>query len=485
MTKNNLKIVKSNKSQEAETKEKNKALEAAISQIDENFGKGSVMKLGQKAILNIESISTGSLSLDLALGIGGLPKGRVVEIYGPESSGKTTLALQVVAEAQKTGGICGFIDAEHALDPVYAKKLGVKTEELLISQPDTGEQALEIADTLIKSGSISVLVIDSVAALTPRAELEGEMGDHHVGLQSRLMSQALRKLTSSIAKTNTMVIFINQIRMKIGIMFGNPETTSGGNALKFYSSVRMDIRRIGAIKEKEQIIGNSTRVKVVKKESPTEYAHRYEIKFSGDMKKVADFIEDIEGVEILSIGNSLELIKDLGDAAVVSGQYGLDGFNGTHGIGHTRMATESDVDIRSAHPYWAYQFSDVAEVHNGQLTNYWTNRRALERKGHRFSSNCDSELIAVYIADRMNQGDDLETAMKNSVEYLDGVFTYLVATQDELGMAKDVMAAKPMVVYEGDDMIALASEEVAIRKLFDHHIETFDPYHGEVRVWQH
>jgi len=226
-------------------------------------------------------------------------------------------------------------------------------------------------------------------------------------------------------------------------------------------------------------------VKVVKKESPTEYAHRYEIEFSGDMKKVADFIEDIEGVEILSIGNSLELIKDLGDAAVVSGQYGLDGFNGTHGIGHTRMATESDVDIRSAHPYWAYPFSDVAVVHNGQLTNYWTNRRALERKGHRFSSNCDSELIAVYIADRMNQGDDLETAMKDSVEYLDGVFTYLVATKNELGMAKDVMAAKPMVVYEGDDMIALASEEVAIRKLFDHHIETFDPYHGEVRVWQH
>ena len=226
-------------------------------------------------------------------------------------------------------------------------------------------------------------------------------------------------------------------------------------------------------------------VKVVKKESPTEYAHRYEIEFSGDMKKVADFVEDIEGVEILSIGNSLELVKDLGDAATVSGQYGLNSFNGTHGIGHTRMATESDVDIRSAHPYWAYPFSDVAVVHNGQLTNYWTNRRALERKGHRFSSNCDSELIAVYIADRMNQGDDLETAMKNSVEYLDGVFTYLVATQDELGMAKDVMAAKPMVVYEGDDMIALASEEVAIRKLFDHQIDTFDPYHGEVRVWQH
>jgi len=239
--------------------------------------------------------------------------------------------------------------------------------------------------------------------------------------------------------------------------------------------------RLGLIDSRLAELG----VKVVKKESPTEYAHRYEIEFSGDMKKMADFVEDIEGVEILSIGNSLELIKDLGDAAVVSGQYGLDGFNGTHGIGHTRMATESDVDIRSAHPYWAYPFSDVAVVHNGQLTNNWTNRRALERKGHRFSSNCDSELIAVYIADRMNQGDDLETAMKNSVEYLDGVFTYLVATQDELGMAKDVMAAKPMVVYEGDDMIALASEEVAIRKLFDHHIETFDPYHGEVRVWQH
>ena len=239
--------------------------------------------------------------------------------------------------------------------------------------------------------------------------------------------------------------------------------------------------RLGLIDSRLAELG----VKVVKKESPTEYAHRYEIEFSGDMKKVADFVEDIEGVEILSIGNSLELVKDLGDAATVSGQYGLNSFNGTHAIGHTRMATESDVDIRSAHPYWAYPFSDVAVVHNGQLTNYWTNRRALERKGHRFSSNCDSELIAVYIADRMNQGDDLETAMKNSVEYLDGVFTYLVATKDELGMAKDVMAAKPMVVYEGDDMIALASEEVAIRKLFDHHIETFDPYHGEVRVWQH
>src|SRR6195952_3791013 len=245
--------------------DKQRALEAALSQIDRAFGKGSVMKLGDKGkIVEIESVSTGSLGLDMALGIGGLPKGRIVEIYGPEASGKTTLALHVVAEAQKAGGTAAFVDAEHALDPSYAHKLGVNLDELLVSQPDTGEQALEITDTLVRSGAVDITVIDSVAALTPRAEIEGEMGDSLPGLQARLMSQALRKLTASISKTNTMVIFINQIRMKIGVMFGSPETTTGGNALKFYASVRLDIRRIGAVKRGEEVVGSETRVKVVK-----------------------------------------------------------------------------------------------------------------------------------------------------------------------------------------------------------------------------
>ena len=284
--------------------DKLKSLESSISQIERNFGKGSVMRLGEREVIEIDAISSGSLSLDIALGIGGLPKGRIVEIYGPESSGKTTLALHVIAEAQKNNGTCAFIDAEHALDPVYAKKLGVNTDDMLISQPDNGEQALEIADTLVNSNAIDVLVVDSVAALVPRAEIEGDMGDSHMGLHARLMSQALRKLTGSISRSQSLVIFINQIRQKIGIMFGNPETTTGGNALKFYASVRMDIRRIGAIKDRDEVIGNQTRVKIVKnKLAPPFKTVEFDIMYGEGISKTG---------EILDLASKLGLVEKAG-----------------------------------------------------------------------------------------------------------------------------------------------------------------------------
>jgi len=283
---------------------KDKALQAALTQIDRQFGKGTVMRMGDKELVKIPSISTGSLGLDVALGIGGLPRGRIVEIYGPESSGKTTLTLQVIAEAQKAGGTCAFIDAEHALDPIYAEKLGVNVDDLVISQPDTGEQALEVSDMLVRSGAVDVLVVDSVAALTPKAEIEGDMGDHHVGLQARLMSQALRKITGNIKNANCLVIFINQIRMKIGVMFGNPETTTGGNALKFYSSVRLDIRRIGAVKDGDEVTGSETRVKVVKnKVAPPFKQTEFQIMYGEGINRLG---------EVIDYGVKMEMIDKAG-----------------------------------------------------------------------------------------------------------------------------------------------------------------------------
>jgi len=324
--------------------DKEKALESALSQIERQFGKGSIMKLGDdSARLDIEATSTGSIGLDIALGIGGLPKGRIIEIYGPESSGKTTLTLHAIAEEQKKGGVCAFVDAEHALDPTYAKKLGVNIDELLISQPDAGEQALEITDTLVRSGAVSMVVVDSVAALTPRAELEGDMGDHQVGAQARLMSQAMRKLTGSISKSGCMVIFINQIRMKIGVMFGSPETTSGGNALKFYSSVRLDIRRIGAIKDRDEIVGNQTRVKVVKnKVSPPFKQVEFDIMYGEGISKRGELID--LGVKLGFIAKSGSWFS-YGDERIGQGRENAK----TYMKDNPKMAYEIEDKIRAAH----------------------------------------------------------------------------------------------------------------------------------------
>ncbi|MGE3296091.1 MAG: recombinase RecA [Porticoccaceae bacterium] len=320
---------------------KEKALQAALSQIDKQFGKGTVMRMGDKEHVAIPSISTGSLGLDIALGVGGLPRGRVVEIYGPESSGKTTLTLSVIAQAQKLGGTCAFVDAEHALDPIYAEKLGVNIDDLILSQPDTGEQALEVTDMLVRSGAIDVLVVDSVAALVPRAEIEGEMGDHHVGLQARLMSQALRKLTGNIKNSNCLVIFINQIRMKIGVMFGNPETTTGGNALKFYASVRLDIRRVGAVKEGEEVVGSETRVKVVKnKVSPPFRQAEFQILYGSGINRMG---------EIVDLGVKCGLVEKSGAWYAYRGdKIGQGKSNACDYLReHPEIATEIDTQVRA------------------------------------------------------------------------------------------------------------------------------------------
>ncbi|WP_425074622.1 recombinase RecA [Sagittula sp. S175] len=324
--------------------DKQKALESALAQIERQFGKGSIMKLGgDNAMKDIEATSTGSLGLDIALGIGGLPKGRIIEIYGPESSGKTTLTLHVVAEEQKKGGVCAFVDAEHALDPQYAKKLGVDLDELLISQPDTGEQALEIVDTLVRSGAVSLVVVDSVAALTPKSELEGDMGDSNVGVQARLMSQAMRKLTGSISRSNCMVIFINQIRMKIGVMFGSPETTTGGNALKFYSSVRLDIRRIGSIKDRDEVVGNQTRVKVVKnKVAPPFKQVEFDIMYGEGISKMGELLD--LGVKAGVVDKSGAWFS-YGDERIGQGRENAKNYLREN----TRVALEIEDKIRAAH----------------------------------------------------------------------------------------------------------------------------------------